>query len=438
MGNTNQQIEPIPITPPNQTDQHMVNNKKGIFIFIIGLVAFVLILIGLGGYFFLQKDKTAPSQSSIQQTKIESKTDVQPDTQAYPAVLTLRDRDLLSVQLNDLSSKKLTNGGGFYTSNQHGYWSSPDQTKFISKQNKTLLLITKDGSKPILQIEPKGDVNNIAWRNDSNALVIWQVLKYEEYGIGLPILSEILTYDLQTGKSTRVKEYKGFGGVVIWDSDSNSIGYKTGGGEGGSFGDYHVINLNTKSEKTFQTRWTNPSMTPDRKEFIVFADYDEQGNSSSKSIKVYSILDPDKPLRTFKSPKEHFSCLHQSISNVCLGNGKSFWFLDETNIKSFDSQSGKISDVITLPAINITVPSGAVPISASGDDPLNVLDSTKDQGLLLIERQTSFGHFEYQVYDAKSGQVKSIGFYKIGTTQSNSKIGKEGELWTEEALGFIY
>lgn len=430
--------KPLP-TNQNETSTLTGANRPGIVIIAVAVVVLLLIAT-VGGYFFVQSKKSnspSPSTSNGQTTTEPTKT-TQSNSQGNPTILALKDGDLFAIQMSDLSSKKLTSGGGFYTTNQYGYWYSPDQTKLVSKQNKTLLLITKDGSKPILQTELTGDVQSVAWRTDSNALAIWQVLKYEQGGIGLPTLSEIITYDLDTSKTTKVKEFNGFGGVAVWDKDSNSIGYTTGGGEGGAFGDYHILNLQTQTEKPYKTRWINPNTTPDRKEFIVFNDYDETGNSSDKQVKIYSILNPDKPLRSFPSPKEFFRCFPQITSNGehpsnCLGVGKSFWFGDSSALKSFDTQTGIISGITTLPTVNVDVPSkGNVPGN------VEVLDVSKDQKLLLIEQQIEFGKSEYKVYDLNTKQAKSLGFTKGGTTQPQGTTGKEGEFWTHEALGFLY
>ena len=345
---------------------------------------------------------------------------------------------MFSIQTNDLASKKLTSGGGFATTNQYGYWYSPDQTKLVSKQNKNLLLITKDGSKPIAQTELTGDVKGVVWRTDGNALAIWQVLKYEESGIGLPTLSELVTYDLDTGKVTKVKQFNGYGSVAIWDKAANSIGYTIGGGEGGAFGDYHVLSLGTNEDKVYKTRWINPSVTPDGTEFIIFMDYDEQGKSTDKTVKIYSILNPDKPLRTFPSPKDYLRCSPQTASNSespsnCLGVGKSFWFVDGSILKSFDTQSGATSEITTLPTVNVDVPSRGNVLGS-----VTILDVSRDQKTLLIEQQITFSKSEYKIYDLNTKQTKSLGLTKGGTTQPPGTTGQEGEFWAHEALGFLY
>ncbi len=413
-------------------------NKKLLIVLISILL--IVIAIGVGGYLFIQgkTSKTIPSQSLPQQAISEPTKTSQNVSQDNPSVLTLENGDLYYLQINDLSSKKLTTGGGFATSNQYSYWFSPDHTKLVSKQNKTLLLITKDGAKPILPDTLKGSVDGVAWRSDNNGLIMLQTLKYQETGIGGPALSEILTYDLETGKTSKIKEFNNeFAGVILWDKDTNVIGYTTGGGEGGAFGTYHVLNLNTQADKTYQTRWINPGTTPDQKEFIVFQDYDGAGNSQD-TVKIYSLLNPDKPLRTFPSPKKYFRCSPQIASNalhpsICLGVGKNFWFVDGSKLKSFDTQTGAIADVATLPTVNVDVPNqGNVPGN------VGVLDVTKDQKVTLIEQQISFSRSEYKIYDLNTGQAKSLGFTKGGTTQPIGTTGQESEFWTHEALGFLY
>jgi len=424
----NQEQNPQPVKPP----RHKV--------MIIVAIVILLLVIAAGGYFLVlikKTDNTSPLTSSEITNREPTKT-TQLSSQENPEVLALQNGELFSIQINDLASKKLTSGGGFATTNQYGYWYSPDQKKIVSKQNKTLLLITKDGSKPILQTELTGDVNGVAWRSDSNALAIWQVLKYEETGMGLPTLSELVTYDLDTGKATKVKQFNGYGSVAIWDKAANTIGYTLGGGEGGAFGDYHNFNLTTNEDKVYKTKWINPSTTPDRTEFVVFDDYDEQGNSSGKLVKIYSLLNPDKPLRTFPSPKDFFRCSPQIASNSehpsnCLGVGKSFWFMDGSMLKSFDTQTGSISDIVTLPTVNVDVPSrGNVPGGVT------LLDVSKDQKILLLEQQITFSKSEYKIYDLNTKQLKSLGFTKNGTTQPQGTTGQEGEFWTYEALGFLY
>lgn len=415
--------------------------QKGFALIALVLGLLILVAVGIGAYFLFQKgtSKTTSLQPSNNNQNITEQTKkTQYSSKDSPYILALKDGDLYSLQTNDLVSKKLTEDGGFYTSNQYGYWFSPDHTKIVSKQNKMLLLITKEGSKPILQNELKGDVNRVVWRTDSNALLIWQTLKYQDApSAGLPTLSEILTYDFETGKTTSIKQIDGWGGVAIWDKEANSIGYTIGGGEGGGFGTYHVLNLNTKADQTFQTRWINPSTTPDMKEFIVFQDYDEKGNSQD-SVKIYSLLNPDKPLRTFPSPKNYFRCSPQIASNrehpsTCLGVDKSFWFVDGSKLKSFDTQTGAISDVATLPTVNIDVPNqGNVPGSAE------ILDVTKDHKTILIGQQITFSQSEYKTYDLSTGQAKSLGFTKGGTTQPQGQPNDANQFWTHEALGFLY
>lgn len=434
--NTNQQI---PVTNQNEMQNAKSSNRPGIVVIAVAVIV-VLLIVAAGGYFFVlnKKSDTASPSTSNEQTNIEPTKTTQLNSQGNPSVLALENGELFSIQISDLASKKLTSGGGFATTNQYGYWYSPDQTKLVSKQNKTLLLITKDGSKPILQTELTGDVNGVAWRSDSNALAIWQVLKYEETGMGLPTLSELVTYDLDTGKVTKVKQFNGYGSVAIWDRAANTIGYTLGGGEGGAFGDYHTLNVGTNEDKVYKTRWINPSTTPDRTEFIVFDDYDEQGNSNNKTVKIYSLLNPDKPLRTFPSPKDFFRCSPQIASNSehpsnCLGVGKSFWFVDGSMLKSFNTQSGSISDITTLPTVNVDVPSrGNVPGGVT------LLDVSKDQKTLLIEQQITFNKSEYKTYDMNTKQAKSLGFTKGGTTQPQGTTGQEGEFWTHEAIGFLY
>lgn len=150
-------------------------NQKGFTPILIAL-GIVLILIVAGGAYYFGTIKNKP-QSQIQNQVVTSAT-VQPSSTSpitsvsNPAIIALKNGDLYLIQMNDLSSNKLTNGGGFATSNQYSYWFSPDHTKLVTKQNKTLLLITKDGAKPILQNELTGDVRSVAWRTDSNGLVI--------------------------------------------------------------------------------------------------------------------------------------------------------------------------------------------------------------------------------------------------------------------------
>lgn len=416
-------------------------NQKGFAPILIAL-GIMLILIVAGGAYYFGTIKNKP-QSQTQNPVVTSKTVQSSPTSPLasavnPVIIALKNGDLYSIQMSDLSSKKLTNGGGFATSNQYSYWFSPDHSKLVTKQSKTLLLITKEGSKPILQNELKGDVNDIVWRTDSNALLIWQTLKYQDApSAGLPTLSEILTYDLETGKTTSIKQVDGWGGVAMWDKEANSIGYTTGGGEGGGFGTYHVLNLNTQADQAFQTRWTNPSTTPDMKEFIVFQDYDEKGNSQD-TIKIYSLLKPDKPLRSFPSPKQYFRCSPQIASNrehpsVCLGSGKNFWFVDGGQLKSFDTQTGSTTELATLPTVNVDVPnSGKVPGGVT------LLDATTDNKAILMEQQTTFSQSEYKIYDLSTGQAKPLGFTKSGTTQPVGTTGQEGQFWTNEALGFMY
>lgn len=416
-------------------------DQRGNFVIVIGIVIIVL-LVAAGGYFLIQRKNSnldLPQTSKDQEISEPYKT-VQSITKGDPTVLALKDGDLFAIQTSDLSDKRLTSGGGFYTTNQYSYWFSPDQTKLVSKQKETLLLITKDGSKPILQTDLKGYVIDVAWRTDNNALLVWQTLKNQDApSAGFPTLSEILTYDLETGKTTSIKQIYGWGGeVAMWDKGANVVGYTTGGGEGGAFGDYHILNLGTKDDKAYKTRWNNLSTTPDGSEFIVFDDYDEQGNSSDSSIKIYAILNPDKPLRTFPSPKDFFGCSPQIASNSerpnnCLGIGKTFWFTDGSMIKSFDTQLGTISDITTLPTVQVDVPS-------RGNLPGNVtlLDVSKNHKTLLIEQEITFNKFEYKLYDLNTKQAKSLGFTKGGTTQPQGTSGQESEFWTHEAIGFLY
>src|SRR3989344_7191088 len=149
--NANEQPPPI---YQNESPKPIGTNRPCIAIIAVTVVV-VLLIVTIGGYFFVQskKSNTSSSPTSKEGTIAEPTNAAQSNSQVNPTVLALKDGDLYSIQMNDLASKKLTSGGGFYTTNQYGYWYSPDQTKLVSKQNKTLLLITKDGSKPILQTE---------------------------------------------------------------------------------------------------------------------------------------------------------------------------------------------------------------------------------------------------------------------------------------------
>lgn len=429
-----------PIAQPpveNQPIHKKLLNQKGSFLLILGAVVIILVVLGAGGYLLMQKQNPEKPSSQIptQQITPNSIDTTQTIKKDNPAIVALKDGDLYAIQMNDLSSKKLTTGGGFYTSNQYGYWFSPDHTKLVSKQGKTLLLITKENSKPILQTELKGDVNSVAWRTDSNALVIWQVLKSEETGIGLPTLSEILTYDLETGGASKIKEFNGGGSVVLWDKETNSIGYTTGGGEGGAFGTYHFLNINSQAEKKFDTVWSNPSFTPDGKEFIVYERIqDNKEGSIIKNINIYSVQNPDKPLRTFSIPFKQYVCAHRNTDfDSCLGEGKSIWFYDGSKIKSFNTQTNEITDVVTLPTVSVDVPNvGNIPGNVT------ILDITKDKKMALIEQQISFGKSEYKLFDLSNGQITSLGFTKGGTTQPQGQSNDASQFWTHEALGFLY
>ncbi len=429
--------EPPPIDFP-ETPKPIHNNKH--LILTVSFIIFIIVLTFVtGASLFIQNKKTtrppsikSKALSTPEPTKIQASV-----SEKNPSILVLKNGNLFSVQLSDLVSKQLTNGGGLKTTNQHRYWYSPDKTKIISKQNKTLLLITKDGSEPFLQSEIAGDVQGIAWRSDSNAIAIWQVLEYEETGMGLPVLSELDTYDLVMHKFTKVKQFNVYGNVATWEKSTNSIGYTMRGGEGGAFGEYHIIDGGTGKEKIYKTSWLIPSTTPDTTEFVVFMDGDEQG-TANKFIKMYSILNPDKPLRTFPSPNGSFRCSVQRTSNreypsQCLGVEKSVWYVDGSLLKAFDTLTGIISDIAILPTVQITVPSKG---TTAGN--VTLLDISNDKRILLIEQQITFNQSEYKIYDLNTKQITSLGFTKIGSTLSQNTSKSEEENWTHEAMGFIY
>jgi hypothetical protein len=337
-----------------------------------------------------------------------------PVTASAPAVVALKDGDLYAIQLSDLSYQKLTAGGGFYTSNQWPYWASPDRTRFLTRQNGHLMLVTQAGAQPILQNEVTGDVVSAAWRSDSRALLVWHIVR-EVPGIAPPTESRLLTYDLEGGTLSTVKNFAGeFIQAVLWDADKQVIGYTVTPGEGGAFGAYHVLHLDSGTEQVYETRWINPQWTPDAAAFITFMEYDAQG-SLYDTVRYYSILDPAQPLGSFQPPAPFFRCLAQSASPRCLGNGMDFWFtLGDGRLRSWDARTGGATDVASLPAGVVTL-----------------LDATADHRLGLIEQDG-----EYKVYEFGTGHLMPLGLVKHGTTRPAGETGSG--FWTQEALGFIY
>ena len=131
-------------------------------IIITAVIVILLLIVGIHGYFFLQ-NKTTKEQSTgiVQQSTFQ-------DT---PTVLVLENGDLFAINVNDLSSKKLTDNGKFYPTNEYPYLYSPDQAKVVTRQNAELMLLTRDGLQPIIS---EKITDGVAWGTDSNTLVaIW-------------------------------------------------------------------------------------------------------------------------------------------------------------------------------------------------------------------------------------------------------------------------
>lgn len=78
----------------------------------------------------------------------------------------------------------------------------------------------------------------------------------------------------------------------------------------------------------------------------------------------------------------------------CLGSGSSFWFVDGSKLKSFDTKTGSTTELATLPTVNVDVPNaGNVPGGVT------LLDATIDNKVILIEQQTTFSQSEYKIYN---------------------------------------
>jgi hypothetical protein len=365
-------------------------------IIITAVIVILLLIVGIHGYFFLQ-NKTTKEQSTgiVQQSTFQ-------DT---PTVLVLENGDLFAINVNDLSSKKLTDNGKFYPTNEYPYLYSPDQAKVVTRQNAELMLLTRDGLQPIIS---EKITDGVAWGTDSNTLVFCHVLKsYEHVGVGgpTPLLSEIQTYDLKTKEIKNIKQIDGGCNPVVWDNEINIIGYFTGSGE--TMDTYHVLDLKTGVEKIYNTPWTLFHISPDYKEFFVFEDYDKTGTGHLVR-KTYSLSDPDKPLQTFPSLGNRLEVPGRATHNplTSFGTGQDFWFVNGSKLQSFDTQTGTISEVASLPAITAIGSNGT---TIPGE--ISLLDVTKDYKTVLIGENihNADSKSDYRVLDLATGQSKSLG-----------------------------